>query len=446
MKKTRAFYASALCAGALALGGCVVSGSVAVPLGPPVIVAHGHVHSAHCGHYKHRGRWYHASHHHHGPGCGHTLRGGVWMLRCCAEAILSGRMAVLLQPRRARNRSSPRSIRVRRPRRRRPASAATTVRPPPREQRRQTSTQAPESQARRGRSLGAGRARAHEVGEHRRARGSRCAAGRDSGAGRHRLGHRRVAELADDDVGGGDEVGVVDRRVVRQEVEVAVVLLLARAAGHHEVVAARRAQSLEVRVAPLDAAHRDQHQRTARLRRRQPEPRAHRRRRRSRPPRDRRHVDRRRQPQLDPATASRRSKAKTLHLKASSGARWRREAPAGGAFDARKASIEGGDRRALARKAPASRRVARSRGRLEVAVGLAAEAEVGEGEEVAHLPHPRREARLARHERLVDPIPGEALDQDRRQPRLSRDEKSQGRDVADHRRGTGVADLGDQPP
>jgi hypothetical protein len=72
--------APALLAAALAASGCVVHAGVAIPLGPPVVVAHGHAHSAHCGHFKHRGRWYHSQGHHHGPGCGHKLRGGVWIL------------------------------------------------------------------------------------------------------------------------------------------------------------------------------------------------------------------------------------------------------------------------------------------------------------------------------------------------------------------------------
>ena len=78
--RSRALFASAVCAGALALGGCLVHAGVAIPIGPPVVVARGHVHSAQCGHYRHRGHWYRAEHHHHGPGCGHRLRGGVWIL------------------------------------------------------------------------------------------------------------------------------------------------------------------------------------------------------------------------------------------------------------------------------------------------------------------------------------------------------------------------------
>ena len=46
-----------------------------------VTVAAGHVHGARCGHYRHRGHWYHLRGHHHGPRCGHAFVGGVWVLR-----------------------------------------------------------------------------------------------------------------------------------------------------------------------------------------------------------------------------------------------------------------------------------------------------------------------------------------------------------------------------
>ena len=75
---------AALLAAALALplGGCVVhtSAGVAVSLGSPVVIASGHRHHARCGHYQHRGRWYHSEGHAHGKKCGHRLRGGVWIL------------------------------------------------------------------------------------------------------------------------------------------------------------------------------------------------------------------------------------------------------------------------------------------------------------------------------------------------------------------------------
>jgi len=64
---------------AAGLGGCVV---VAHPhhRGVAVVVPHGHVHDAHCGHYFYRGRWYHWHGHVHGPGCGHVFRGGIWII------------------------------------------------------------------------------------------------------------------------------------------------------------------------------------------------------------------------------------------------------------------------------------------------------------------------------------------------------------------------------
>jgi len=49
--------------------------------GVRVVVAQGHVHSARCGHYRHRGHWYHLRGHAHGPRCGHAVVGGVWVLR-----------------------------------------------------------------------------------------------------------------------------------------------------------------------------------------------------------------------------------------------------------------------------------------------------------------------------------------------------------------------------
>jgi len=49
--------------------------------GVRVVVAKGHVHTAHCGHYRHRNHWYHLRGHHHGPRCGHALVAGVWVVR-----------------------------------------------------------------------------------------------------------------------------------------------------------------------------------------------------------------------------------------------------------------------------------------------------------------------------------------------------------------------------
>ena len=67
---------------ALPLGACVhAHAGVGVHLGPPVVIAHGHVHSAQCGHFRHRRHWYHAPGHVHGQGCGHRFHGGVWVYR-----------------------------------------------------------------------------------------------------------------------------------------------------------------------------------------------------------------------------------------------------------------------------------------------------------------------------------------------------------------------------
>ena len=46
-----------------------------------VVVANGHLHTAGCGHYRHRGHWYHVRGHAHGARCGHVFTGGVWVLR-----------------------------------------------------------------------------------------------------------------------------------------------------------------------------------------------------------------------------------------------------------------------------------------------------------------------------------------------------------------------------
>jgi hypothetical protein len=48
--------------------------------GKVVVVERGHVHTAHCGHYWHRGSWYHAAAHVHGDGCGHVHREGRWII------------------------------------------------------------------------------------------------------------------------------------------------------------------------------------------------------------------------------------------------------------------------------------------------------------------------------------------------------------------------------
>ena len=46
-----------------------------------VVVRKGHVHSDKCGHYLHKGRWYHVERHVHGKRCGHVKVRGVWVLR-----------------------------------------------------------------------------------------------------------------------------------------------------------------------------------------------------------------------------------------------------------------------------------------------------------------------------------------------------------------------------
>lgn len=67
---------------AFGLTGCVVH---AHPYVPPahhrvVVVDRGHVCHDGCDHYCHEGRWYVVEKHHHGAGCGHVLRGGVWVI------------------------------------------------------------------------------------------------------------------------------------------------------------------------------------------------------------------------------------------------------------------------------------------------------------------------------------------------------------------------------
>ena len=47
--------------------------------GSAVAIKKGHGHSAHCGHYKHKGKWFHHGGHAHKHGCGHVLSGGIWI-------------------------------------------------------------------------------------------------------------------------------------------------------------------------------------------------------------------------------------------------------------------------------------------------------------------------------------------------------------------------------
>ena len=69
------------------LGGCVAHSHPAPhghrhhPGAVRVVVAKGHVHGARCGHYRHRGHWYHLRGHVHGPRCGHAFVGGFWVVR-----------------------------------------------------------------------------------------------------------------------------------------------------------------------------------------------------------------------------------------------------------------------------------------------------------------------------------------------------------------------------
>ncbi len=50
------------------------------PDGKIVVIQHGHIHDAQCGHYWHNGRWYVMHEHHHGHGCGHHFHEGAWVL------------------------------------------------------------------------------------------------------------------------------------------------------------------------------------------------------------------------------------------------------------------------------------------------------------------------------------------------------------------------------
>lgn len=79
--------AAALLALTLGLAGCRthtvhhVGGGPAPPPAARVVIAKGHVHTAHCGHYRHGSHWYLVKGHRHGPGCGHVRVKGVWIVR-----------------------------------------------------------------------------------------------------------------------------------------------------------------------------------------------------------------------------------------------------------------------------------------------------------------------------------------------------------------------------
>ncbi len=63
----------------LGMSGCIVHAH-GHPPGKVVVVEKGHVHTDHCGHYHHRGGWYHSAGHVHQAGCGHQFRGGIWVV------------------------------------------------------------------------------------------------------------------------------------------------------------------------------------------------------------------------------------------------------------------------------------------------------------------------------------------------------------------------------
>ncbi len=46
-----------------------------------VVIEKGHAHNAHCGHYRHGNKWYHAKGHRHGAKCGHHKVKGVWIIK-----------------------------------------------------------------------------------------------------------------------------------------------------------------------------------------------------------------------------------------------------------------------------------------------------------------------------------------------------------------------------
>lgn len=82
MNKAALAAAAAL---AIAAAGCHHHGPHAVHRasrvnhGAVVVVPAGHVHDAHCGHYRYRSNWHQSDGHVHGDGCGHAHRGGHWV-------------------------------------------------------------------------------------------------------------------------------------------------------------------------------------------------------------------------------------------------------------------------------------------------------------------------------------------------------------------------------
>ena len=61
------------------LWGAGCAGPRAPRHGRAVVIKAGHKHTAHCGHFQHKGAWFHSTGHKHGPGCGHHLRGNIWI-------------------------------------------------------------------------------------------------------------------------------------------------------------------------------------------------------------------------------------------------------------------------------------------------------------------------------------------------------------------------------
>jgi len=61
------------------VSGCVVHEHGYVRTGARVRIEPGHICTGGCNHYYNRKHWYHAGHVH-GPGCGHAMRGGVWIV------------------------------------------------------------------------------------------------------------------------------------------------------------------------------------------------------------------------------------------------------------------------------------------------------------------------------------------------------------------------------
>jgi len=62
------------------VGGCVAPHHGHVHAGARVRIESGHICTGDCGHYYHRRHWYHHAGHVHGPGCGHAMRGGIWVV------------------------------------------------------------------------------------------------------------------------------------------------------------------------------------------------------------------------------------------------------------------------------------------------------------------------------------------------------------------------------